>query len=134
MICSACGGDGQIELGAYRGDDGPEMRECRLCGGVITTDSLIEKFAQAAKNAGMSISEFKDTTFGPVRNLPNAEQREVALGIARAAVQRRKEQAEQRRQERLAHPVTLADMGQMNGNEIMNDLIRKGWTGWMTGR
>lgn len=34
--CEACGGDGQIEYGAYRGDEDGPTRECRLCGGIVT--------------------------------------------------------------------------------------------------
>lgn len=35
MKCEACGGDGLIEVGAYRGDESDTAtRECRLCGGV----------------------------------------------------------------------------------------------------
>lgn len=54
MTCSACDGDGLIEVGAYRGDEGRETRECRLCGGVVTTDGPLEQLAQAATQAGVS--------------------------------------------------------------------------------
>lgn len=38
--CEACGGDGQIEVGAYRGDENDTTtRECRLCGGVVSISS-----------------------------------------------------------------------------------------------
>lgn len=30
--CEACGGDGLIETGAYRGDQDSETRPCSLCG------------------------------------------------------------------------------------------------------
>jgi hypothetical protein len=58
--------------------------------------------------------------------LDRAQQREVATQIARSAVERRKEEAEYERQERLANPVTLPDSNRMSGNEIMNELIRRG--------
>jgi hypothetical protein len=38
VSCPACGGDGQIEYGAYRGDETTETRECRLCGGLPESD------------------------------------------------------------------------------------------------
>lgn len=38
MKCEACGGDGLIEYGAYRGDANSETRECRLCGGPTAHD------------------------------------------------------------------------------------------------
>lgn len=39
--CEACGGDGQIEYGAYRGDESGPTRECQLCDGVITTSPTV---------------------------------------------------------------------------------------------
>ena len=45
--CSACGGDGLIEIGAYRGDDGPDGRPCALCGGKISpqVESVKEQYS-----------------------------------------------------------------------------------------
>lgn len=40
MPCEACGGDGQIEYGAYRGESDGPTRECRLCGGVVTATGV----------------------------------------------------------------------------------------------
>lgn len=42
MKCEACGGDGLIEVGAYRGDDSSDTRTCQLCGGVVTLESRRE--------------------------------------------------------------------------------------------
>lgn len=40
--CEACGGDGLIEVGAYRGDEmDTATRECRLCGGAVTTTGYV---------------------------------------------------------------------------------------------
>lgn len=38
MKCDACGGDGLIEYGAYRGDESDATRVCTLCGGVPTIE------------------------------------------------------------------------------------------------
>lgn len=65
MTCEACGGDGQIEVGAYRGDDSPDTRECRLCGGVVTATlsssetvgTAFSRLGQAATKAGTEISQ-----------------------------------------------------------------------------
>lgn len=53
----ACGGDGVIAVGAYRGDETTETRECRLCGGVVTdSDSnlgiIIEPLSYSASGQG----------------------------------------------------------------------------------
>jgi hypothetical protein len=42
MTCAACGGDGQIEYGAYRGDETTETRDCQLCGGRPTAEVVRE--------------------------------------------------------------------------------------------
>lgn len=58
MKCEACGGDGLIEVGAYRGDENDTTtRECRLCGGAITRDTPLEQLAHAATAAGASVSQ-----------------------------------------------------------------------------
>lgn len=50
--CEACGGDGQIEVGAYRGDeDDSNTRPCQLCGGVVT-GTVGAELDQMAQNAG----------------------------------------------------------------------------------
>lgn len=51
MTCEACGGDGQIEYGAYRGDEAGPTRECRLCGGVITQTAPLETLGVSAQSA-----------------------------------------------------------------------------------
>lgn len=51
MKCEACGGDGQIEYGAYRGDEAGPTRECRLCGGVITQTVPLETLGVSAQSA-----------------------------------------------------------------------------------
>jgi uncharacterized Zn finger protein len=38
MRCEACGGDGLIEHGAYRGDEHSPVRPCQLCGGIADED------------------------------------------------------------------------------------------------
>lgn len=59
MTCAACGNDGQIEYGAYRGDAGTETRECRLCGG--RPSGPLEKLYQAAMEAGVSMERMART-------------------------------------------------------------------------
>lgn len=50
MKCEACGGDGLIEVGAYRGDESdPNTRECRLCGGVVTLEVYREQVSGERK-------------------------------------------------------------------------------------
>lgn len=64
MKCEACGGDGLIEVGAYRGDDSAETRSCTLCGGRSTgnaVDALPELNAAAIK-AGEAITSEHDKT------------------------------------------------------------------------
>lgn len=52
MKCEACGGDGQIEVGAYRGDeDDSTTRPCQLCGGVVT-GTVGAELDRLAQNAG----------------------------------------------------------------------------------
>lgn len=61
MKCEACGGDGQIEYGAYRGDEAGPTRECRLCGGRSSDDTvgeILDQFAFAATQAGIPLSRF----------------------------------------------------------------------------
>lgn len=48
--CEACGGDGLIEVGAYRGDeDDADTRPCRLCGGVVTLETYREQVSGERK-------------------------------------------------------------------------------------
>lgn len=68
MSCAACGGDGLIEVGAYRGDDGPETRECRLCGGYPSGAGVIEfKVSESGKRRVETQVEVCHTreNFGP---------------------------------------------------------------------
>lgn len=51
--CEACGGDGQIEYGAYRGDSDGPTRECRLCGGAVTAYQTV---ADVVGSIGVSAS------------------------------------------------------------------------------
>lgn len=52
MKCEACGGDGLIEVGAYRGDeDDNTTRPCQLCGGVVT-GTVGAELDRLAQNAG----------------------------------------------------------------------------------
>jgi hypothetical protein len=135
MTCAACGGDGQIEYGAYRGDSGTATRECRLCGG--RPSGPLERLGEAAAQAGASMEQMAQAltlydsesgrrrvamTVAPtmrsvVGNVRDYEQRKRALQTARETVERK-----QREQ---TGPLTLPDTGQMNGDEIMNRLIRK---------
>lgn len=58
MRCEACGGDGLIEFGAYRGrEDDKDTRECRLCGGMITGDVPLEMLSNSAKSASATFSD-----------------------------------------------------------------------------
>lgn len=67
MSCEACGGDGQIEVGAYRGDDSPDTRECRLCSGKVTMTAMptsaenaavaLQRLGQAATATGASMTQ-----------------------------------------------------------------------------
>lgn len=54
--CEACGGDGQIEYGAYRGDEAGPTRECRLCGGVITTTPTVANVVSSIGASAQSAS------------------------------------------------------------------------------
>lgn len=56
MKCEACGGDGQIEYGAYRGDESGPTRECRLCGGVMTTTPTVIDIADSLSASAQSAS------------------------------------------------------------------------------
>lgn len=49
--CEACGGDGLIEVGAYRGDETPDTRTCQLCGGVVTLETYREQVSGERKVA-----------------------------------------------------------------------------------
>lgn len=52
MKCEACGGDGLIEVGAYRGDENDSTtRPCQLCGGVVT-GTVGAEMDRLAQNAG----------------------------------------------------------------------------------
>lgn len=56
MKCEACGGDGQIEYGAYRGDESGPTRECKLCGGVMTTSPTVVDIAGSLGASAQSAS------------------------------------------------------------------------------
>lgn len=62
MKCEACGGDGQIEYGAYRGENDGPTRECRLCGGAVTATGIGTIYPIGAGQVGVVTSEvsFKD--------------------------------------------------------------------------
>lgn len=60
--CEACGGDGQIEYGAYRGEEAGPTRECRLCGGVFTGDVPLETLSTSAKSASAAICDMVHTS------------------------------------------------------------------------
>lgn len=65
--CEACGGDGLIEVGAYRGDeDDADTRQCRLCGGVVTLES--QRLEVRPGNDSVTATSFKDE-HGQVRTL-----------------------------------------------------------------
>lgn len=67
MKCEACGGDGLIEVGAYRGDeDDPNTRECRLCGGVVALET--RRLAQQVATEDWETVSFKDE-HGQMRTL-----------------------------------------------------------------
>lgn len=59
--CEACGGDGQIEYGAYRGDESGPTRECKLCGGVITTAptvvDVVSSIGVSAQSASAGLNQ-----------------------------------------------------------------------------
>lgn len=101
MKCEACGGDGLIEVGAYRGDDTTETRECRLCGGVVTLESrrsavagyvaeveratsILSRLTQAASPSAAAIMNFAQAT---------------AEEVAREYEQRLREQNEREQEE-----------------------------------
>lgn len=62
MSCAACGGDGQIGYGEYRGEEAGPTRECRLCGGVITATDVGTIYPIGAGQVGIVMGEvsFKD--------------------------------------------------------------------------
>lgn len=117
--CEACGGDGQIEVGAYRGDESDTTtRECRLCGGVAqiaqtpVSDSVktaaraLTQLGQAAVDAG----DLMRTRSGNVY-IRQYEQRKRALRIAREAVEAK----------RIKFERTTSDR---NADEEMNKFLR----------
>lgn len=63
MWCEACGGDGLIEVGAYRGDEGSETRECRLCGGTATAPlvSSLGQLGVSAEGAAQALGKLSQT-------------------------------------------------------------------------
>lgn len=67
MSCAACGGDGQIEYGAYCGDESGETRECRLCGGAITKVGPLAAVGVSAEQAVEALNRLAGTgmTIGP---------------------------------------------------------------------
>lgn len=64
MICSACGGDGLIEYGAYRGDVNTETRECHLCSSVATCGPIekLAAFGVSAEQAAASLKKLAIVT------------------------------------------------------------------------
>lgn len=94
MGCEACGGDGQIEYGAYRGDESDTTtRRCRLCGGAVTATTLLTDTADSASNhltqaaSGVVVS-------GPVKQITVDEvsdslRRELSREPPRRRLQRR---------------------------------------------
>lgn len=79
MKCEACGGDGQIEVGAYRGEKTDETRECRLCGGTAWVPSLAqvgvsaERAGEALKRMGQAGMTLKESTSGVCRTAITVE-------------------------------------------------------------
>ena len=69
MKCEACGGDGLIEVGAYRGDDSGPTRECRLCGGVVTGTAETERVAERLRALGRAGITLKESTSGVRRTI-----------------------------------------------------------------
>lgn len=122
MKCEACGGDGQIEYGAYRGDEAGPTRECRLCGGPkVVVDipagtsmdnavKVLTQLGQAAARASHSIGKWGSA---------EDEQRKAAL---RTASEVAKERLEQLRLEN----ERLQREAERDTNDTMNDLIRRG--------
>ena len=108
MICECCGGDGLIEYGAYRGDDDTDTRKCHLCGGTPVINTVRESVSGSRQ-----VLTLRSTVNNEV--LPRQreqESRRSALRIAREHVERKR--------------ITLENTGQMTGDEIMEDLVRKG--------
>ena len=88
--CEACGGDGLIEVGAYRGDaDDTTTRECRLCGGVVTASGVGTICPIGAGQLGVTVDEisFKDEqgqlrTNREVAPIEQASERLIHMGQA----------------------------------------------------
>lgn len=129
MTCEACGGDGQIEYGAYRGDDSTETRECRLCGGAVTVYSagtdVVGTVGSSAASAGESLKRLGQaaTKAGAsfyVGRLYDSQQRIVALKLARKVAAERLEQVRQER-EQLERAV---ESDRDNPNTAMNQFLR----------
>lgn len=125
MKCEACGGDGQIEYGAYRGDESGPTRECQLCGGPklvidipanISIDNAVKaltQLGQVAAKAGDSVGKWSDSN----RVLVNArEESRAVLRTAREVADRLLKQPQQEN----GQPKT-----ERSTNDTMNDLIRR---------
>lgn len=84
MKCEACGGDGLVEIGAYRGDESDvNTRQCQLCGGVVTTTpaetvgATLDRMAQVgypditsiaeAKSVGVQLSSIRERHLAKAR-------------------------------------------------------------------
>lgn len=123
MKCEACGGDGLIEVGAYRGEKTDETRECRLCGGVITnaTPEWKSYGSQAAARTGTLT--LKESTSGVRRTAITVEdaQEYWARQTAREYDERLRRENERRQQqaeiERYENTIRSTDA-------IMNEFLR----------
>jgi hypothetical protein len=101
MTCEACGGDGLIECGAYRGDEGSDTRTCALCNGVVGCAESPSPLAADA--AGKPFAEI-NVSGSPATSY------------------------EERRRERLANPIFIPNGPQMSGEEIEQWLVYNGYS------
>lgn len=106
MSCPACGGDGQIEYGAYRGDDDTTTRECRLCGGKPTSETYCESVSgsRGVRTIVESLDQLGRTTKAAGASMEQVVKSFTASKPTRAPM--------------------LSDTNQMSGDEIMNALLR----------
>lgn len=127
MKCEACGGDGQIEYGAYRGDEAGPTRECRLCGGVITQTAPLETLGVSAQSASGGLQRLAHSVSESGRRVTDLAATKAALQTARDVAAERLEQLKRENERRQRE----AEKHEHVWNHVQ---VIDGWDGDLTSR
>lgn len=122
--CEACGSDGQIEYGAYRGEEAGPTRECRLCGGAVTAYRFaadvvdtVDTFGASAQSASAGITRLAHIVSESGRRVTDLVITTEKLQTARDIAAERLEQLRQKNEQKQVE-------AERSTNDVMNELLR----------